>query len=328
MEINAPRYVRLIRNLRHEGDPNWTASRVLGVGTWKSTKLGVKVAGFAALVSLWNATFFDDEEEELSDHELRQMHLILGRRDDGTIMTIRIQGAFSDALSWFDLQDLPQDAEDLVSGKKGWAEQFKEMAIAPFQKLWHASIPLTKMGVETAAGKTTWPDFLSPRPVRDRWEHVARTFSLGSVYGSIMGKPQRGWGSRVASLLVNSTDPGEAAYFKTLGMVRDFRDKQGESSMGGFTPTERGNALYYHKQALRFGDFEAAEKYLREYARLGGTRKGLKASIRLAEPTARVPKKLRRQFLFSLSPSERQTLKAAQRWYQSVYQRRGLRKAG
>ena len=111
-------------------------------------------------------------------------------------------------------------------------------------------------------------------------------------------------------------------------MVRDFRDKEGESSMGGFTPTDRGNALYYHKQALRFGDFEAAEKYLRQYAELGGTRKGLKASIRLAEPTARVPKKLRRRFMFSLSPSERQTLKAAQRWYKSVYQRRGLRKAG
>ena len=97
--------------------------------------------------------------------------------------------------------------------------------------------------------------------------------------------------------------------------------------MGGFTPTDRGNALYYHKQALRFGDFEAAEKYLRKYAELGGTRKGLKASIRLADPTARVPKTLKRQFMFSLSPSERQTLKTAQRWYKSVYQRRGLRKA-
>ena len=96
----------------------------------------------------------------------------------------------------------------------------------------------------------------------------------------------------------------------------------------GFTPTDRGNALYYHEQALRFGDLEAAEKYLRQYAELGGTRKGLKASIRLAEPTARVPKKLRRRFMFSLSPSERQTLKAAQRWYKSVYQRRRLRKAG
>ena len=68
--------------------------------------------------------------------------------------------------------------------------------------------------------------------------------------------------------------------------------------------------------------------YNRVHDQLSSPHKGLKASIRLAEPTARVPKKLRRQFLFSLSPSERQTLKAAQRWYQSVYQRRGLRKAG
>jgi len=68
--------------------------------------------------------------------------------------------------------------------------------------------------------------------------------------------------------------------------------------------------------------------YNRVHDQLSSPHKGLKASIRLAEPTARVPKKLRRQFMFSLSPSERQTLKAAQRWYQSVYQRRGLRKAG
>ncbi len=38
-----------------------------------------------------------------------------------------------------------------------------------------------------------------------------------------------------------------------LKLVRDFRGKHGEVSLGGFTPTERGNALYYHKQALRFG---------------------------------------------------------------------------
>ena len=30
---------------------------------------------------------------------------------------------------------------------------------------------------------------------------------------------------RVASLLARSTDPGEAAYFKTLKLVWDFRDK-------------------------------------------------------------------------------------------------------
>ena len=67
--------------------------------------LGVKMLGFAAAASLYNAMNFPDEEEELSEYERRQMHLILGRRDDGTIMTVRVQGAFSDALSWFDLQD-------------------------------------------------------------------------------------------------------------------------------------------------------------------------------------------------------------------------------
>ena len=35
-----------------------------------------------------------------------------------------------------------------------------------------------------------------------------------------------------------------------------------------------------------------------------------------------MPKKLRRRFMLSLSPSERQTLKAARHWYQSVYLRK------
>jgi hypothetical protein len=35
-----------------------------------------------------------------------------------------------------------------------------------------------------------------------------------------------------------------------LKLVRDFRDKHGEVSLGGFTPTERGNALYYHKAGV------------------------------------------------------------------------------
>ena len=43
------------------------------------------------MVTLWNMLAHRDEWEELGETKRRQMHVILGRREDGTIMTINNQ---------------------------------------------------------------------------------------------------------------------------------------------------------------------------------------------------------------------------------------------
>lgn len=57
-EINTPRYVRLFRNLKHEGG---SMTGLAGTMAWKTTKLGLKAAALMALVALWNGAMFPDE---------------------------------------------------------------------------------------------------------------------------------------------------------------------------------------------------------------------------------------------------------------------------
>ena len=231
-----------------------------------------------------------------------------------------MQGAFSDALSWLSLHD---SFADYAQGKTA-AEQIKEMAQAPVQKFVAGLTPFPKLFYETLMGEAVWPDVFNSRPIRDRWQHIAKAFSMGTVYDVLSGKPSRGWGSRLSKLLFASSDPGESAYYKIRGKVMDYNDKIGIVSGGGFTPTDKGNALYYFKQSMRYGDMEAAEKYLRDYFRLSDSpkkaMKGLKSSLKRVAPLGGLRKKDQKAFLDTLSDAEIKTLKVARDWYKEVYQ--------
>ncbi|MGA1600534.1 MAG: hypothetical protein ACO4AU_15910, partial [bacterium] len=317
VEINAPRYARLLRNVAHE-------EQLMGkrVGIFAGKRLAGRaalMAGMFALVSLWNRIFWPEEEEELGDFERQQMHLILGRTPDGAIQSIRMQGAFSDVLSWMALEDFGEDVAELITDKKSFSDQAQEMIQAPINKLYQGALPLTKSLMEVTTGRSTYPQVFEPRPVRDRWQHAAQAFSLGKVYGWAAGKPSRGWGNALSSWLVRSTDPGEAAYFQILSLVRDWNRKHHGADQGSFTPSKRSNALYSYKQALRFGDFDAAERFRQQYFDLGGSPQGMSTSIRLSEPLGQLRKQDRRRFTLSLSPKERERLRRAEAWHRQVY---------
>ena len=294
------------------------AGGLAGVTAWKATKLGAKMAMFAGAVMLWNAVMFPDEEDELTESQRRQLHLILGRREDGSIRTLRIQGAFSDALSWFGAEDITTDAKEIISGKKDIYTYMAETAGAAPSKLWHGAKPIEKAIAETVIGRTTWPDIMQPRPIRDRAEHIMRFMSLGVPYAKITGLPSRGWANDFEALMVYNSDPGEAAYYEIRAQMHDYLKKKGEQRPS-VSPTTKGNALYYYKQALKFGDYEAAERYRKKYFELGGTRTGMKISIKMASPIRVLPRKYRRAFLNQLSPENRQTYDRAVSWYRNTY---------
>lgn len=325
MEVNAPRYVRLMRNLPHEGKGRAGLGGVLAAKVaWKGTKLGIKASAIYALITLWNHTFFSDEEDELGESQRRQLHLILGRRDDGSIITLRLQGALSDALSWFGGEDLPSDIMDVVKGKATIWDKTKEAALAPVVKTINAVRPDVKAFSELLGGRTFYPDPFNPRPVRDKLEHIARSFSLNGVYRWLAGKPKRGdnWSAQLANDLLAigtyTSDPGESAYYDTLSMVYDFLEKNGRERASG-VPTNRSNALYYYKQALKYGDLKAAEKYLKKYYELGGIDTGIDQSIKRADPLAPLPADWRSLFIQSLSEDEKARFQLAMRWYEKTY---------
>lgn len=326
MEINAPRYVRLMRNLKHEGRGG-EARLVAMFGkniAWKATKLGAKAAFLMVMVNLWNHTFFPDEEDELGEEQRRQMHLILGRRKDGSIISLRFQGALSDALSWFGAEDVIEDIRKIRKGTAAIADIAKDSALAGPIKIINALRPDVKVLGEVIGGRAWYPDPFNPKPIRDKLQHVARTFSAGSLYDWAAGKPKRGGtvGERLANDLLAlgfyTSDPGETAYYDIVKRVSDWREKAGKESPA-IVPTDKANALYYYKQALKFGDIGAAERYLKRYYELGGTERGLGQSIKRAHPLGMIAKKDHGEFLKTLSPEEMERYRIALRWYQETY---------
>jgi TPR repeat protein len=276
---------------------------------------------------MFNHAFFPDEEEELGAAGRRQMHLILGRREDGSIRTLRIQGALSDALAWVGAEDLVQDIRDVREGRASLADKAKEAIGAAPSKLVQSMRPFVRSAAEVTAKQSFYPHITKPRPVRDRLEHAARLFSLDKLYRRFSGKPGRGKDvfdkvlHDAAATVIYSSDPGESAYYDTRALVYKYKEKKGETG-GGARPTDRANALYYYRQALKFGDGPAAYRYLNKYVELGGSLRGLRQSIKRAHPLGPLAKKDRMRFVYSLSPKERATLTRAINWYNQTYRAR------
>lgn len=334
MEINAPRYVRLARNIKNEDTGLSGATRLTTAAAGKAaiagTKFAAKAAGIYALVNLWNQTFFPEEDKELN-RDRNQQHLILGRDENGNIRSIRFQGAFSDALSWFGAEDYPEDLADVASGNKSVTQLFAEAGLAPVNKLVNASAPGIKTALEASLGLSAFPELFevrqgkdgievktSPRPIRDSGEHVARLFSVDMLYRWIAKIPTPGVRADMAKLVSYSSNPGESAYYAAREIVADFNLKQGKET-GSTLPTKKDNALFYHKQALKYGDAKLADHWKARYLELGGNAKGIANSIERANPLGGLTKKDRSKFYADLSPEEASIIAKASEWYRQTY---------
>jgi hypothetical protein len=317
LEINAPRYVRLMRNIPHENDSKLNMA-------WQGSLMGMKMAGLTLLVSMFNGMMFPDEEDELQGYQKRHMHLILGRHDDGTIRYIPISDAFRDALAWFGGDDAYYDITDVTSGKATVNEKLKETAFSPFKKVMGASAPFYKLFTDLQRGSTANMGG-NVVPIRDNFEHIAKTFSADIVYRAAMGMPTKGVGEEYkAKLMMWSIDPGESAYYKVRDMVNTFNKnndpyfKYTEGSGSGGS-SEKSVALFYYKQSLKFADFESAGNYLKKYVSMGGTMEGIKTSYASSLPTAGLSKTSRNKFYSSLSDKDKVVLNTASKWYKNTY---------
>lgn len=321
-EINLPRYIRLFKNAGREGSSS--KSRVGAVlakqAAGQALKRTVQAGMFYGAVNLWNILMFPDEERELSDEMQRELHIILGRRDDGSIITVRMEGALSDFLSWSDLQDAPSDVGELWSGDATAKDKAVESLKAPINKFVGGSAPVAKTAVEAAVGRTLYPDVFEPRVIRDPAEHLAKLLIPTSLYRKIVGKPGRNStvGGMLGELVSYSNDPGEAAYYMIRHKAGDFQEEHGKDR-GDFTPGDQANALYYWKQSKKYGDEALAEKWLNQYYALGGTKDGLRQSVKATHPIGFLGAEERADFVLDMSKDEVEVLRRAEKWYKKTY---------
>lgn len=315
-EINAKRYVTVMRNLvREDLSPGQRASAgaVLakrGVGL--AAKRLLQVNAFFLMMALWNRLFFPDEDDELRERG-RNLHLILGRYKDGSVRSIRIEGAWSDFLEWLNLHDYPGDVKDVLKGTRTVGDKLHDMARAPLEKIANLWEPVSKTFMEVLTKRATYPTPFDTRPIRDRWEHVFNSVSLGWLYREVTDKPNPP-SSGYTQFLLQRTDPGEAAYFGIKQREADYLAKEGKERSDP-NPTERDNTLYYWRKALEWGEEAKADRWLHRYFALGGTRESAQQSIKRARPLKDLSQRDRSAFIRSLDGEGRDMLKLANAWY-------------
>jgi len=200
-------------------------------------------------------------------------------------------------------------------------DKLKELGVSAPTKLIHSLRPEPKVLYESLTGQSLYPDPFKSKPVRDIGEHLARVVSMDKIYKWAMGKPSRGFTSDLVGLLSYTSDPGEIAYYGMKSKLYDWvEDKTGEST-SGFTPDRKSNALYYYKQAFKYGDEEAIKKYYDEYIELGGSDKNMAKSIKRSAPLGGLSKKEVREFKASLDKADMNALNEAIRWYNLTYKK-------
>ena len=192
------------------------------LGARMTAYLLLRMAVFYALVKLWNNLFFGDEEDELSEQDRARLHVILGRDEDGKIRMLRLQGAFSDFLGWFGAEDVAVAMSEVEKGRADVGDVLTAMMKAPVNRLATSLTPIITLPLETAAGRQFWPDFFDPRPIPDRWRHVAELFSAEHEYDLIFDRPSRGYAHSLEELVTAKRDARELAYSRIKGMAYDW----------------------------------------------------------------------------------------------------------
>ena len=119
--------------------------------------------------------------------------------------------------------------------------------------------------------------------------------------------------------MVDEYDADERAYYDTRRLVFDWQEKNGDERRSMSRPTNRSNALYWYRQALKYGDLAAAEKYIKRYYELGGTPATRMQSIRRAHPLSGLPPKDRYRWRQSLTKEEAQAVERGIQWYRNTY---------
>ena len=192
-----------------------------------------------------------------------------------------------------------------------------KLAISPINKVSQGISPLIKAPFEMMAGKSLYPNFTNPRNIRDIGQYLAQSFGLFWPYKAATGQPVDNW-KEFKNLFTYQADAEEAAYFYTLGLVRQFEESVLGKRTGGFGLTKRGQVLQKLRTALRLGLRDDVQRYLQEYYKLGGNQKGLKISMRNMNPLHGLSKNEQAQFLKWITPEERKYLNRANAFFKRM----------
>ncbi len=333
LEVNAKRYYRLGRNAWNGSDGDGNGMARLGGVALKKGALGLakwwmRAAAMTTLVALYNQLLHHDEESELSAYDQGRMHIVLWRTKDGRIVILRGQGAFSDILEWFGLDDSPQLWRDYFDGKASLVDIFGKIPFVTgkiglkpaVQKIIRGISPLYKMPFEAMTGKTLPVFDDRPGKIEDPVRNILKGVSLEHEYDAIRGKASRGYFKSLIEAFVSVQDPKENAYRYIQSQKYEYLEKW--KGRGGSSDYYSPRSILYreYKRALAYDDKEVAEKTLEKIKKIGTTAKQFKSSMEAANPLYGLSKVDKAEFTQKfLTQADRVKLEKALSYYQETY---------
>lgn len=323
--VNFMRYVQLFRNAANDGELTKKIGFKLAGTAVKSPFVAMRIGKFMlkawalyALSFAINGLLFPREEEDLPDEIRGRPHIVFGRDSEGRVQYFPRIGAWADFLEWFGLDASPYYINQWLRGRMTLPEIAKDMAKSPFNVIWQGGMPFVKLIGETALERATFPDVFKPRTIRDRGLHIARSFGLENEYIALAGKPSRPYLESAPGVFIYTIDPFQASYRDIIDAKMRHMKKIG---LGGtsFHLSDRGNALYNMRLALRYNDMPAAIKYMAEYLSHKGTLRGIKQSLNRMHPLGGLNDEEKLRFVASLDKRQlAQLVRAIKFWEELV----------
>ena len=348
IEVNAKRYWQLIKNGLSDNPkefvPRFLKGQLLNIPYYgyKLGKTYLMINLFAMLISLFNNWWAPKAEDELPPDVQNRPHLTLGHDPvTGDVIYFDRIGSLLDVLEWFGQDEsmlspvnphapyrtltpflnfyapFVKDIKDIFNGNQTFMDLVSKVSSSAFSKVVNSFNGPLKTIFESGAGYSFYPHATRPRKINDRGKYIAQSFGLQWPYKILSGESHSNW-KDFLGLFLYTSDANEAAYFYTLGKVREYQEKVLGKKTGSFGTTRRGEALRKLKTAIRFDDWAAAQRHLQEYYSLNGDVKGLRTSIRNMNPLHGLNKNDQIGFIQWLSPEDKKYLDRANQYFETM----------
>jgi hypothetical protein len=332
MEQNFKAYVQTLQNtvdqsvvreqLGAKGKKTYRFNQTMQTGQNVSRTLAL-MSAFSLIAALWNQLKYPDEVKDLPDYVKERAYVIFGRDKDGKVMYFDRIGTLGDFLDWF---PSVQKIAEFSKGKITAGQLTEDSLKRPAQKVLNSITPLFKTPAELGLGKTIFPDIANPTTIRDKKLYAFQQAGMEAAGRRMLGLPIQNKGNMAEvgkQLIMYKSDPEATAYSKILDLKRKFeKNTLNKYPTEAFSDSPKSNALYNYKLALKYGDSEAAQKFLKQYTANGGTGDGLQRSLGSLHPLYGLNEVNRQRFILSLDAEDRETLKKANAYYTELMKAR------
>lgn len=361
MEVNFKYHANLLRNLRdmvRAGEMDKATAAKSG-----ARSLGVLAAGASArvasgvvlrlalpyiAVALWNNSGDRDELEKLlSEEDRRRFHIILGTSEDGNatlrdgrkIQVVYGNTALADVTKWFSGPKFAQSMMGWFTGRTDFQTALSSWSddLAPdFLNNTAGSFgPFAKIPYTLFAKKATFPDVTDQRTIpaydmrRNIIGQMTDEFTADQIERVVnkdyYGSKDLGTWAKQLILQVRERDPQSWAFYSIKDKASSFLERKTGATRDMSYDAPDQQVLRNFRRAIYRGDAPNASKFYLRLLDLGYTSDRLVSSIRSQDPLSALPKEngLRREFVESLSPEDREQLRRAYEYYERMASSRG-----